>query len=591
MTDRLLITTSIESTWSKNNEPVLFLGEWCKLYSRYDIWSEMDSCVVPYHWDDRKKLYKDFLHLENLYEHILQELSEKLNSIHGVNYSLRYWRILIGPWLISFIPILFDRFACLEKAISSYGISKTLVLDYSNLEPIPEDMEHFDLLMKTDQWNHFIYTNILKKIDSVKIINIEKTISHKMPKKLDDSNDKFSLRGLILKIASKLTNFFSGNSSVFIIDSYLRKFDLLKLQLRLFQFPALYYSPDWEKSKPDMKAREWKLSNSRNKSSFEEILRELIPLQIPVAYLEGYEKLNEKSTKVLWPKTPKLIWTTNAIFSEEVFKIWAANKSESGVPIILGQHGGVYGIGLFSVIVSHELNICDFFLSWGSSKWDSSKNSQKIIPIGIFKKYNKRQEKSSVLMITSDISRFPNNIVSFPMGGQWLYAAENEFRFVSLLPEYILKDFIVRPFINKYGWNQYQRWRDNFPKINIDSGEVRLQNLFLKSKISITTWNATTYLETLSLNIPTMMFWDPKFFEIKKSSEKYFDMLKQVGIFHETPESAANHLIKIWGDIDGWWESSEVIKAKEVFIQRYANNDDLLGKLTKVLKDPDNSMN
>ena len=65
MTDRLLITTSIESTWSKNNEPVLFLGEWCKLYSRYDIWSEMDSCVVPYHWDDRKKLYKDFLDLEN----------------------------------------------------------------------------------------------------------------------------------------------------------------------------------------------------------------------------------------------------------------------------------------------------------------------------------------------------------------------------------------------------------------------------------------------------------------------------------------------------------------------------------------------
>ena len=53
------------------------------------------------------------------------------------------------------------------------------------------------------------------------------------------------------------------------------------------------------------------------------------------------------------------------------------------------------------------------------------------------------------------------------MGGQWIYAAENEFRFVSLLPEYILKDFMVRPFINKYGWNHYQRWRDNFPKIKI----------------------------------------------------------------------------------------------------------------------------
>ena len=60
-----------------------------------------------------------------------------------------------------------------------------------------------------------------------------------------------------------------------------------------------------------------------------------------------------------------------------------------------------------------------------------------------------------------------------------------------------------------------------------------------------------------------------------------------------SPESAAKHLIKIWDNIDGWWESSEVINAKDIFIDRYANNSDLLGKLTKVLKDPieDNFVN
>ena len=85
-----------------------------------------------------------------------------------------------------------------------------------------------------------------------------------------------------------------------------------------------------------------------------------------------------------------------------------------------------------------------------------------------------------------------------------------------------------------------------------------------------------------------MIFWDPEHSEVKKSAEKYFDILKKVGIFHDNPESAANHLIKIWGDIDGWWESSEVMSAKDIFIDRYANNKDLLGKLTRALQESAN---
>jgi putative transferase (TIGR04331 family) len=593
MTDRILITTPMECTWPNKNEPVLFLGNWCKLYSRKDVWSEKDSDIVPYHWDNREKLYKDFLYLIDLYELLLEELSDKLNSIHGVNYSLRYWRILVGPWLMAFVPVFYDRWSSLEKAASSYNISKTFVIDYSDLESIPQDHSHFEHLVKSDQWNHFIYSSILKKTKSVRRINIEKKyISiEQIPKNRADLDKSFSLRGFIIKLASGASKIFAKNNSIFIFESYLRKIDLLKLQLKLFQFPALHSSPKYQNFKADIKARNWKLTNAKVQSSFENILREMIPLQIPTIYIEGYKKLDENSNKLSWPKNPKLIWTSNGLYTDEVFKIWSAKKTESGTPLLVGQHGGVYGIGLFSITVDHELKLSDYFLSWGSCKWDLNINNEKIIPIGILKKYKKRVEKKSALLVSSDIARYSNIVVSLPMASQWIYANENEFNFISLLPDHIVKDFIIRPFVHQYGWSQSERWRERFPKIKIDSGEKKLEDLFLRSKISISTWNTTTYLETLSLNIPTLMFWDPKYFEIKKSAEKYFDMLKQVGIFHETPQSAANHLIKIWEDIDGWWESSEVVKAKEVFIQRYANNDDLLGKLTKVLKDPDNSMN
>ena len=79
---RYLITTADERTWPKD-QPVLFLGEWCKRFSRKKNWSSLDSNTVTYHWDDRKQLQEDSLYLQDIYENLLEELSEYLNiSVH-----------------------------------------------------------------------------------------------------------------------------------------------------------------------------------------------------------------------------------------------------------------------------------------------------------------------------------------------------------------------------------------------------------------------------------------------------------------------------------------------------------------------------
>ena len=41
---RYLITTADESTW-KFDRPVIFLGEWCRIYDRRHIWEDMDAIV------------------------------------------------------------------------------------------------------------------------------------------------------------------------------------------------------------------------------------------------------------------------------------------------------------------------------------------------------------------------------------------------------------------------------------------------------------------------------------------------------------------------------------------------------------------
>ena len=158
MVKRFLITTALEETW-RDDEPALFLGEWCKRYSRKDRWSKMDAETLPYHWDDRVKLYQDYLYLKELHERLLRRLSSHLNDIHGVNHSLRYWRILIGPWLGFFVPMLFDRWTCIQQAVESYDISETTVLASSDISMIPKWV--------ASQENSEFFNNFLNKLSKI----------------------------------------------------------------------------------------------------------------------------------------------------------------------------------------------------------------------------------------------------------------------------------------------------------------------------------------------------------------------------------------------------------------------------------------
>ena len=101
--EKFLVTTAKDTTWPKNNENILFLGEWCKLYSKKKTWENLDYSVLDYHWDNREKFEKDYYYLISFYEEVIETIAIKMNQIHQVNHGVKYWRILLGPWLSLFI--------------------------------------------------------------------------------------------------------------------------------------------------------------------------------------------------------------------------------------------------------------------------------------------------------------------------------------------------------------------------------------------------------------------------------------------------------------------------------------------------------
>ena len=335
MVKKHLVTTALEETWPNQKSKIIFLGEWCKLYSKKKSWKNLSYEVLDYHWDNRNKFEKDYYYLIEFYEKILEKISIKMNNVHQVNLSHRYWRILLGPWLALFIQSVYDRWEMIQVAINSNEKLKSNIISKSELLWTPYDYSDFKkLVMESDGWNNFIYGKIIEFHHEKIYINKIDSNNSTRPK-VNSKNRNFKI--LLLSLYQSIVNFINPYKSSLIISSYLNLIDDTFLSFRLFQLPLFINVQKTKQHAPNKNQRGWDLDLDTS-SSFEKFIIKLIPDQIPSIYLEGYNHLHKKVKKLNWPKSPKSIFTSNSIHEDDVFKHYAGINNN--IPLIIGQHGG-----------------------------------------------------------------------------------------------------------------------------------------------------------------------------------------------------------------------------------------------------------
>ena len=118
-TTPFLATTAEEAFWDTSKQ-IIFLGEWCQRYSRKAFWGPLGGEVLASPWQNAKERDTAYKYASDVYERLLAALGEALNSIHHVNHGPRYWRIVLGPWLKYYLPVVYDRYACLRTALDKY---------------------------------------------------------------------------------------------------------------------------------------------------------------------------------------------------------------------------------------------------------------------------------------------------------------------------------------------------------------------------------------------------------------------------------------------------------------------------------------
>jgi len=568
-TRTIFVTTSIKKFW-RAKDVLLIAGDWCLPPGINAIPSPYQGSILPYRWDDHDTLHCDLELLDEYYENILEELSALLNKYHNTFYQNRYWRIILGPWLYTFIHTMYFKWTVCEAALRAQDSLVTHFADIDIPSYIPNDFADID----PDDlfWQHLLFAEVIKAQGKIKW-SVDK--SKKIKSKVRNINNK-PQQGLKYRFSQFLSGLMVRPKEFFLTETYQGFLRDTLIQLRAHQIPRFWKAPPTPIIRPDMVLREQLQAEFKCKLSGEDafsiFMKQMSVRYIPTAYLEGYKKLGELIANLKWPVSPPVIFTSNAFQFSETFKRYAAAKVEDGSQLVIGQHGGFYGLGKFVAGEKHQVEISNKFLTWG---WKS--DDDRVVPMFAFvnplHKPLTWNPHGCLLLVTVPIRRSVYKLSSWPTGArQSNEMLQDQLNFADLVGQVIRKTFICRIFTQhdlRMGTGYNKNWQKRFPEIQIDDSQLPIERAISKCRLFVYTYNSTGLIESLVGNVPTIFFWRPERWHLRNSAKTTFEELRKAKIFHETPESAAIHVEQIWDDVSSWWFSDEVQKARNNFCSLY----------------------
>jgi len=559
--------TALEEFWDLS-KPIVFLGEWCRLYDRRHVWEPLNAQVLPYPWDDRQWLREAIEYTDNMYERLLRILADWLNQIHGTHHGLRYWRIVIGFYLYHYVQLLYDRYLCLQQARELYPGLSTIGMCHFSYRTCCDALEFVQLCRTSDALNLQLYSQVATALG----INIEQRHYVWPGKTVEPTKQISSFRRNAFKLIDAFMNR-GTKSPVALYLTLMRRSILIRLVFAsgLRVWPILSF--DAQPLVPDRRDNELReeLRKMKGPDNFGTLVLNTLAINMPLRYVEGFKTVQDAVEPLAARRSPKAIVTGLGTLYDPSFAVWAAECVERGARMIGVQHGGTYGESVASTSEKFERSVADIFVSWG---WNED-NRVVALPaaklIGISAPKN-NLKKDRILWVTTADSRYPYFLSLLPIGPDFLRYFQFQQEFYRSISDELRPKLTLRLYNRDYfGWSWKKRWMDRFPDLELDDAELPFRAKAQHARmIVIDHFGATTFLEAIAMNIPVIVFGDKKTFELRDSAVPYYEELQRVGVFHWAPETAAVTVNAIYEGVEVWWSEPERQVAVRRLAHRYA---------------------
>jgi putative transferase (TIGR04331 family) len=563
----IICTSLIRKIRGKNN---VYLGFWA--LPNNEFLSYKNKKINKFLWADKSKFLKDSLYIKKIYLKLCRILFLSLNKTHQSQFSIKFWNILLYPWLYYYISSLYFRWNCIKKI----KINNCFIFD-KNLEQNENNYLEDHLLFCNDHWNQKIFQEIIltqkKKYIYQKKFNNQK---YSFQKKICYNKFFFWLPSSLFSLYNYLISLLKKNKVLFINTCYPRNsnfflFKKYKLNSYLSYFfeklnPLFVYSGNsnhYLRKKFKILFSDYFLSQNK----FEIFLRKKISEDLPNYLLEDFNNYLNRYIKI---NDSKIIITAYDLFSKFPNKFYIAEQVNKGAKLLLLEHGG--SLRTKKVWLDLDLNIVDKKITW--HKATNSKEFQ--IPTHPFyfnKLFNRnidyRKNTDCVLIGGGDYKHVWNSSYAIKQP-QIIEQLESVKKLYSCLDCNIKKRIFIKPhedysYSSDVTFDLSKFYEKVFGKKIIRNSS--LEDCIARSKLAITVYPMTTFSKCLYSSIPTVLIFNKKHYIFHGKVNNLIKKLIQSKIIFYDPIIAARHINNIWKDPQVWFNSKNVKKVRDLFLK------------------------
>lgn len=503
---------------------------------------------------------------------LIPAMCTALAAVTGIDLCERSLKILIGHWLRRIIETFHNRVFKFQSAVSRNArLTIHLIEPPVHLTPL----NSLDYLFLTNVsgfrfwFNQSVIENFTKAMtfdqSSLTFVKDDQANLEFSYPSTNFGNDRPSRRAS--KILIRFLQKSVSQKSVF-ASPYIPWFPVLISQIWQCRLPHIVVETGSTKTPRDAKMREDLLAELRGALGTQNMmgLEAIVVEFLPTIYLEGISSLFEEVRKSSLPKNPRVIFAGNHFDTNELFKAYVSQKTTHGAKYIVNQHGNNYGVHRFlSPTVEEET--ADIFLTWGWSRVEPLAT-----PYGIGRNIYRRGVKpdpTGALLVVRKTQSFAFGVVD----GRHEYrnSERNEIRLLKSLAPAVQAKTTIR----SHSFQKHALIEQN--DIDLTASELGMRfssRAFLDelkfTRLALFTYDSTGFLELVNLEFPAIIFSPTGFEHVDNRWTDLYSKLQTANLAFSSAEDAAEHIRKVWDDVDLWWNSPQTVSARSQLVSSLA---------------------
>lgn len=549
---------------------------------------------------NRKQMDEAIDFIQQKYNKYIPILAKRFNEIHNTTYTEEFWKKCLSLAFYRYLTVFHDMFSRCEKYFNSEEHCCQVLSERSYYIPIDFE-DHFRLTATThfgqeQIFSHYIklfypkqFSDIdLKQEDSsslsfqaasrfrilkycckaVKLLMLLKfkEIFIKACAKISNRINKNNTRSIKIGI---LNAFFSGqhiNTLIEKSNGAIQYIEVERLNQNMYNVPI-----NWNN-------RKLLGIFEKDFDRFDKFIFYTFPYCMPRTFMENFEAIYKANVQRI-NKIPQLKYVVGEAWQSNTYDsmAMAIMNEEKGVKHIYNEHNG-FTHCFTGKLCYQKANLVDYFVTvgWYNDSIPKLVKGASLFPF-VIKNTCKKQYQLLYVTNSSEARMYHYGGLYGTMEVNALEHLEFAKIFMANLDYDNLKKLAYRRHPKVYSLTRLVYDSEDYLKEYLSDVQIlpasgergeTCKEQMCKSRLVVVDSLSTAYLEAMSMNIPTIFFWNPKKYYLDDGYPDFFQPLINAGICQTNPVEAARFVDKIIDNPDKWWFSESVQAGRKSFFDK-----------------------